>query len=301
VSERIGNARYEFFGRFLGGQPEPRPRWKRGVSTVNVFLADAIGRLYVEGTSARTSRPRVQRIAEQVLRAYRDAVSGLDWPTSRAKVEAQSRIATVAVKVGAPDVWRDYGRLVIKADDLFGNALRTQKFENDRRMAQAGAPAAAGEWPLGPQTVNAFYNAAANEVLVPAALLQPPYFDADADEAVNFGAIGAVIAHEIGHALDVVGRRIPAGLTLEGANDATGLAVALDAYHRSLGGKTPATIDGLTGDQRFFLGWARIWREIVRPEYARQLAITNLYPGGAMRANGPLRQSAAFRAAFAIR
>jgi len=300
VTEALGNARFEFFGRFLGGQQEPRPRWKRGVSTVNVALGDIVGRLYVAEHFPATAKGRIQRIANQVIQAYRDLVSSLEWSSSAGRVEAQSAIARVAARVGAPDVWRDYRGLTIVADDLFGNTLRAQTFENDRRMAQGGTLAGAGEWPLPPQTVNAFYNPATGELILPAAMLQPPYFDADADDAINYGAIGAVAGHETGHALDGIARRIPAGFTVERFNDLIGLVAARRAYERSRDGRPALVIDGLTGDQRFFLGWARIWREKVRPEYADQLSRSSPYPSGALRANGPVAHLDAFYTAFNV-
>jgi putative endopeptidase len=301
VTDALGDARFEFFGRFLAGQQAPRPRWKRGVSTVNVFLGDTVGRLYVDAHFPRGSKGRVERIANQVIQVYREVVSSFDWPTGSAKVAAQSAVARVAARVGYPDVWRDYRGLAIAADDLFGNVMRAQKFDNDRRMAQGGRAAAGGEWPLSPQTVNAFYNPGTGEVILPAAILQPPYFDADADDAVNYGAIGAVVGHELGHALDDVGRRIPAGFTVESFNDLVGLVVARRAWERSLDGKAAPVLDGLTADQRFFLGWARIWREKVQPEFARQLAVSGPYPTGDARANRAVSHLDAFYAAFDVK
>jgi predicted metalloendopeptidase len=300
VSMAVGNPRYEFFGRFLAGQQAPRPRWKRAVAVVNAALGDAVGRLYVEEHFPRSARSRVERIANQVVRAYRDAVSGLDWPTTNAKAEAQSAIARVATRVGFPDVWRDYRGLAIDRDDLLGNILRIHKFEAERRLAQGGRPAAAGQWPLSPQTANAFYSPASHEVVLPAAILKPPYFDPTADEAVNYGAIGAVIGHEIGHALDDSTLRIPAGFSVEAFNDVTGLTVAFRAYRASLNGQSGPVLDGLSGDQRFLLGWARIWREKVRPEYARQLALSGAYPSGARRVNGAVGHLDAFYEAFRV-
>lgn len=301
VTETVGNARYEFWGKFLSGQEEPRPRWKRGVSTVNVFLGDIVGRRWVQEHLRAAARTRVQKIANQVLLAYRDVVASLGWTSRSAESEAQSAITAVVARVGAPTSWRDYHGLSISADDEFGNFMRVQAFENARRMTQGGSPAAAGEWPLSPQTVNAFYNAASGELILPAAILQPPYFDLDADDAVNYGAIGAVTGHEIGHALDALGRRIPAGFTVESFNDLIGLIVARRAYERSLAGRAAPTIDGLTGDQRFFLGWARIWREKVRPEFARQLSRTTPYPPGPIRTDATVAHLDAFYTAFNVR
>ena len=157
-----------------------------------------------------------------------------------------------------------------------------------------------GQWPLAPQTANAFYSPASHEVVLPAAILRPPYFDAAADDAVNYGAIGAVIGHEIGHALDDSRLRIPAGFSVEGFNDVTGLTVAFRAYRASLSGQPGPVIDGLSGDQRFVLGWARIWRDKVRPEYARQLALSSTYPSGARRVNGAVGHLGAFYEAFQV-
>ena len=300
VTEALGQARFEFFGRFLAGQQEPRPRWKRGVSTVNVSLGDTVGRLYVDEHFSSATKTRVQRIANQVIQAYREVVSSLDWPSRAAEVDAQSAVARVVARVGSPAAWRDYRGLTMAADDLFGNTLRTQTFENNRRMAQGGSLAAAGEWPLPPQTVNALYNPASGDLILPAAILQPPYFDPDADDAVNYGAIGAVAGHEIGHALDAIARRIPDRFTPESFNDLIGLIVARRAYERSLAGRAAPAIDGLTGDQRFFLGWARIWREKVRPEYARHLARSTPYPPGPIRTNNAAAQIDAFYTAFGV-
>lgn len=299
VSEDIALARFDFFGRFLTGQEAPRPRWKRGVGLVNTVLPDAIGRLYVERHLSRSTRARVERIATDVLRAYRDAVDAFNWPQSFWKLDAQNRLGRLSVRVGAPSEWREYPGLVVRADDLFGNHLRAQKYDNDRRMQQGGRLAGGGEWPLGAQTTIAFYHPNANEVIIPAGILQPPYFDASADDAVNYGAIGAVIGHEAGHSLDQSGRQMPRGMSSESWNDVVGLAVAWEAFKRS---RATVGVEVSSNDERrFFEAWARIWRELVRPEFARRLTVlSGQYPPGDARANSAVIHLDAFYRAFDV-
>ena len=233
-------------------------------------------------------------------------------------------------------------RAHIRPDDLVGNIARAQKFDNDYRMARIERPANRGEWLMPPQTVNAYYAPGTNEIVFPAAMLQPPYFNAAADDAVNYGGIGAVIGHEIGHALDDRGRHIdgtalratggghrtrrrtvdgsrssssssapsvpsPAfavngALTLgENSGDLAGLAIAYRAYQLSRGGKPAPVIDGLSGDQRFFMGWAQIWRAKERDEYLRQMSLQSAYAPARFRANGPVSHLPAFYEAFGLK
>lgn len=299
VSEDIALARFDFFGKFLTGQVAPRPRWKRGVGLVNTVLPDTIGRLYVERHLSRQTKARVERIAGDVMRAYRDALDAFVWPQNYWRLDAQNRLGRLSVRVGAPSEWRDYPGLVMKPDDLFGNNLRAQKYENDRRMQLGGRLAGGGEWPLGAQTTIAFYHPAANEVIIPAGILQPPYFDPAADDAVNYGAIGAVIGHEAGHSLDSSGRQMPRGLSVESWNDVVGLAVAWEAFKRS---RATAGLEVSSNDERRFVeAWARIWREHVRPEFARRLAVLpGQYPPGDARANGAAVHLDAFYRAFDV-
>ncbi len=342
ANQALNDARFDFFGTYLTGQTRPIVRWKRAVGLVNRMLGDTVGKRYAAKHFPRASRARVERIVEHVVRAYRQAIAEAGWMSGRARGEAQAKLQLLTTRVGYPDVWRDYRGLEIRPDDLFGNLVRAQAFDNARRMARLARPEERGEWTVtGPQSVNAYYVPAQNEIMLPAAILQPPYFDADADEAVNFGAIGAVIGHEIMHGLDGTGRyydgagiardwwraqderefiaranvlledigryppidgqRVNGTLAIaESLGDLGGLSVAYRAYQLSLGGKVAPVIDGLTGDQRFFLGWARIWRTKERPEYRRQLLLFSRYAPADYRANGTVGHLDAFYRAFDV-
>ena len=209
ISQGFADARFEFFGRVLTGQQLPRERWKRGVSLVNGFLGDAAGRLYVEKHFSDSSRERVRRMVRHIVAAFRDAVDEAEWMTPEARGEARRKLENIRARVGYPDRWREYTGLRITADDLLGNVERGQQFENRFRMNRLRRPSR-GFWTVTPQTVNAFYLPALNEITLPAAILQPPLFDPDAEDAVNYGAIGALIGHEIGHAFDLRGRQFNA-------------------------------------------------------------------------------------------
>jgi predicted metalloendopeptidase len=300
VTESIADARFQFFGKYLTGQPAPRARWKRGVGMVNTVLPDLVGRPYVERRLPRESRDRVERIARQVLSVYREAVSRFDWPVNHLKLAAETRVGRLDVRIGAPASWRNYSGLTIKPDDLFGNFLRAQKYDNNRRMAQGGHLALPGQWPLGAQTVTSYYYAATNVVILPAGMLQPPYFDPAGDDATNYGAIGAAIGHEVGHALDGSSRRVPTGFNNESFNDAVGLAVAWEAFRRSRDTRDAQTAPNPEDQRRFFLAWARVWREMVRPPMASRLALTSQYPKGDARANGAVQHLEAFYRAFDV-
>ena len=330
VSNTLGDARFEFFGRILAGQVQPIPRWKRAISLINATLGDTLGREYVTRHFPRSSRDRVRRIVEHIVRAYGDAIDQASWLSPAARGRARQKIAALTTYVGYPEVWRNYRGLEIRAGDLAGNIARAQQFDNVRRMAATSRTG--GDWPAPPQTVNAYYVPFRNEVIIPAAMLQPPYFDAAADDAMNYGAIGAVIGHEIGHALTQEGWSAadrqaylaPAQILLDQLNDyrfrdapdlrlngmmvlaetlgdLSGLSVAWRAWQRSLGGTASPVIDGLTGDQRFFLAWARIWRSRERPEYARQIVLTSRHAPAPHRANAIPGHLEAFYRAFGLR
>jgi len=341
LSSDFANARFEFFGRLLTGQEEPIDRWKRGVSLVNGYLGDALGRLYVDRHFPASSKARVDKIVGNVLSAYRRAVLRLDWMVASTKDEALLKLETLDTKIGFPARWRSFRGLEIRRDDLLGNIERAKQFETTFRTRSLSRPAARGGWLMTPQTVNAYYSPLRHDIVFPAAILQPPYFDPDADDAVNYGAIGAIIGHEIGHALDDRGRqfdahgqlrdwwspeddaeyqrrtqvlveqfnaysplegaRVNGSLTLgENFGDLGGLQIAYRAWKLSLGNRPAEVIDGYTGDQRFFIGWAQIWRTKEREEYLRQFLLSNAHAPSRFRANGPVSNMPEFYAAFDV-
>lgn len=321
LSSPFASARFDFFGRTLSGQSEPITQWKRGVSLVSGYLGDALGRLYVERHFPPAAKARVERLVAHMVDATREAIAEAAWMAPAARADALETLRGVVTKVGYPDRWRSYRGLVIKADDLVGNIERAQLFENARRLWRVREAPARGEWLLPPQTVNAYYNPGLNEIVVPAAMLQPPLFRMEADDAVNYGGIGAVIGHELGHGFDAAfrlrgaplvdhfnrfsplpGMRVNGDLTLgENIGDLGGLALAHRAYRMSQQGRAPAVVDGFTGDQRFFLGWAQVWRSVLREEYLRQWLTWIPHAPPQYRANGPVSHLDAFYAAFDVR
>lgn len=207
VTTALSGARFEFFGRILTGQQAPRARWKQAVALVSIHLGDALGRLYVEKHFPSRSRTRVQKLVGNILEAYRQAVTQSDWMTPRARQVALRKLAALRTRVGYPDRWRDYTGLSIRRDDLIGNVLRAQEFDNSYRLQRATNATEPDQWLITPQTVNASYLPWRNEMILPAAILQPPFFDPAAEDAVNYGGIGAVVGHEIQHAFDQRGRQ----------------------------------------------------------------------------------------------
>jgi putative endopeptidase len=208
VAPALSDARFEFFGRVLSGQELPRTHWKRGVSLVNGFLGDAAGRLYVEQHFPASSKARVEKLVATLVAAFRQAIADAAWLSEHGKESALAKLSKLSTKVGYPDRWRDYQGLVIRPDDLFGNVQRARLFDGEYRLRRLSRPDAHREWLMTPQTVNAYFNPVLNEIVVPAAMLQPPLFNADADDAANYGAIGAIVGHEIGHGFDDRGRRL---------------------------------------------------------------------------------------------
>ena len=341
LSKPFDDARFDFFGSVLTGQELPRVRWKRGVSMVNAYLGDALGKLYVEKRFTPAARGRVQKLLANVLDAYREAIRESDWMSPQAKREAHEKLSALSTGVGYPARWRNYNTFVVKPDDLLGNWQRALRFDSEYRLGNV-AGTAGGEWVLPPQTVNAYYSPAANEMVLPAAVLQPPLFDVDADDAVNYGAAGALVGHEIGHAFDDRGRRFDGAGTVrdwwtavdeqrfsertthlvqqmnayeplpglhvngtlaaaESLGDLGGLAIAFRAYKLSLKGRRPPTIDGLTGEQRFFMGWAQIWRAKERDEYVRSTLQSSAYLPAAFRANAAAANVDGFYEAFVVK
>jgi predicted metalloendopeptidase len=336
VGNAFGDARFEFFGRFLTGQQAPRPRWKRGVGMVSGYLGDAVGRLYVERHFPDASKRRAEALVEGIRVAFREALSEAAWLEPATRRAGLDKLERLRFRVGYPEEWRRYNGLKVRPDDLLGNIMRAQQFEHRLQMQRANGRQDPRHWPVTAQSVNAFYNPSANEIVLPAALLQPPFFDPSGDEAANYGAVGGIVGHELAHAFDLRGRRFDArgaerdwwrapdeqafvsrvaGLVgqfnaymehgvpvdgrltiLENAADLAGLTLAHRAYRASPGGP-----DGAAGEQRFFMAWARVWRAKMRPEYARQALRTQPHAPARFRVNGPVSHMPAFYEAFGVR
>lgn len=342
LSAPFVDARFEFFGKVLNGQQAQRPRWKRGVQVVNGSMGEALGQLYVERHFPPNAKGRMEAMIANLIEAYRQSITTLEWMTEPTRKEALGKLSKFKAKIGYPNEWRDYGALTISADDLLGNMERSAKLEHDYQIAKLGKPVNHEEWLMSPQTVNAYYNPVKNEIVFPAAILQAPFFDFGADDAVNYGAIGAVIGHEIGHGFDDQGRRFdgtgalrdwwtPADetefqkrakvlidqfsalsplpgvkvngeLTLgENIGDLGGLSIAYKAWKLSLGGKPAPTLDGFTGEQRFFMGWAQAWRTKARDQYLRNQVMADPHAPAEFRANVPLSNIQEFYDAFNVK
>ena len=341
LSKPFVDASYQFHGKELAGQPEQKPRWKRGVALLDGMLGESVGRVYVARYFPPQSKAKMDALVSDIQTALRARIQTLDWMGDATKMRALEKLSKFTVKIGYPARWRDYAKLVVKRDDLYGNIERAGAFEWRREVARLNGPVDKGEWGMTPQTVNAYYNYANNEIVFPAAILAAPFFDPDADPAINYGGIGGVIGHETSHGFDdqgrksdgdgvlrdwwaaedaakfktqadrlgaqysafepVAGAHIIGALTMgENIGDMGGLSLALDAYHASLHGKPAPVIDGLTGDQRVFLGWAQVWREKIREETLRQRLVTDPHSPAVARVNGTIRNVAGWYAAFGI-
>lgn len=342
LSRRFYDNYFDFRGRALSGQPAQRPRWKRGVNLVNGQIGEAVGKLYVAAYFPPSSKAKMEALVEDLRRALSARINRLTWMSPQTKARAQAKLAALRVKIGYPVKWRDYSSYRIDEHDLYGNVARGITFDWDYRVARLNQPVDRDEWEMTPQTVNAYYMPTANEVVFPAAILQPPFFDPDADPAVNYGAIGAVIGHEITHGFDDQGRKfdltgaltdwwLPAdaadfesrtarlgaqyaafepfpGMHVDGDNtmgenvaDLGGLLMAYDAYHLSLGGQTAPVVDGLTGDQRFFLGFAQVWRTKSRDDFIKRQLVSDPHSPEEFRILGTIRNVDAWYDAFGVR
>lgn len=335
---------FDFYGRTLSGTEAIRDRWKRGVGLVESLMGDAVGKLYVDRHFPPSHKARMDELVANLREAYRVSITNLEWMTPETRQRALAKLDKFTPKIGYPARWRDYSNLVIDAGDLYGNYLRGQAVEHDRELAKLGSEVDRDEWFMTPQTVNAYYNPGMKEIVFPAAILQPPFFDAEADDAANYGGIGAVIGHEIGHGFDDQGakydgdgnlvdwwtdtdraefglrtkalieqyeaftpRALDAGHHVNGAftvgeniGDLGGLSIALLAYELSLGGKEAPVIDGLTGVQRVYFGWAQVWRTKSRDaEAIRRLAVDPHSPPE-FRCNGVIRNIDSFYEAFDV-
>ena len=344
LTDDLVAADFDFYGRRLTGTERIRERWKRAVSLVESLVGDAVGKLYVQRYFPPDAKARIDALVDNLQAAYRLSIGELDWMTPQTRERALTKLEKFTAKVGYPAKWRDYSKLVIDRGDLYGNYQRGYAVNHDRELAKLGGPVDRDEWFMTPQTVNAYYNPGMNEIVVPAAILQPPFFDAEADDAANYGGIGAVIGHEIGHGFDDQGAKYdgdgnlvdwwtdddrtefgartkalieqyeeysPRGLDSshhvngaftvgENIGDLGGLSIALLAYQLSLNGQPAPVINGLTGVQRVFYGWAQVWRTKSREaEAIRRLAVDPHSPPE-FRCNGVIRNVDAFYDAFDV-
>ncbi len=342
LSKAFVDERFAFVGTVLRDIPQNRPRWKRGVALLDGSMGEALGRLYVEKYFPPQNKARMEALVRNLLEAYGRDIDTLDWMSAETKKGAKAKLAKLVTKIGYPNKWRDYSALRIARDDLWGNVARATLFEYQRDIDKLGKPIDRSEWLMTPQTVNAYYNPVMNEIVFPAAILQPPFFNQEADDAVNYGAIGAVIGHEISHAFDDQGSQYDADgnlrdwftpadhekfavktkalvaqysayevepgyhvngeLTLgENIADNSGLAIAYKAYQLSLHGQAAPTIDGFSGEERFYLGWAQVWRGKVREAEAIQRVKTDPHSPPWVRGTATLENQPGFYAAFGVK
>jgi len=342
LSAPFADSQFEFNGKVIGGRQVQPPRWKRGVTEVEQALGEPVGRLYVEQHFKPEAKARMDALIKNLLAAFKVGIDELEWMSTATKREAQAKLAKYRLKIAYPDQWRDYSALEIRPGDHVGNLIRFREFQSADSWSRLGKPVERWRWGFTPQTVNASYSATNNEITFPAGILQPPFFGLDADDAINYGAIGSVIGHEISHGFDDQGRKsdgdgnlrdwwtaedaknfdgraaklgtqfesyspLP-GMTINGKltmgeniGDLSGIAVAYRAYKMSLNGKPAPVIGGFTGDQRFFLGYAQVWRTKARDEALRNQLLTDSHSPGVYRAFVPLTNIDAFYTAFNLK
>ena len=348
LSRAFVDQNFDFYSKTLRGQAEQRPRWQRVLDTISANMGEAVGQLYVAKTFSPEAKAKALEMVGNLQAALRDRLQTLDWMGEETRAQALAKFATFTPKIGYPDRWQDYSALRIGRSHYYDNVRAAQAFENARQMAQAGKPMDRSEWGMPPQQVNAYYNPQNNEIAFPAAILQPPYFDPDADDALNYGAIGGVIGHELLHGYDDQGSKFDAdgnyrmwwtdedrarfeeraarlvdqagqyvalrnfqngdstedlkvngALTLgENIADLGGLAIAYEALQKAQQRNPQPPIDGLTADQRFFLGWAQGWRRNYRDEELKLRLTTDVHAPSKFRTNGPLSNMASFQQAF---
>ena len=337
----LDDENFNFFSKQLSGLKEQRPQWKRGVGVVNANLGEVIGKLYVARHFIPEAKSRMSNLVENLRNAYGASIDDLEWMSAETKKAAHVKLAAFTPKIGYPDRWEDYSALSIKSDDLIGNLMNARQVASQKEIAKLGGAIRKWEWGMTPQTVNAYYNPTVNEIVFPAAILQAPFFNMKADDAVNYGGIGAVIGHEMGHGFDDQGSKYDAKgnlrnwwteqdlaqfkertdalvaqyanyqvfddlfvngeLTLgENIGDLSGVTIAYKAYKASLNGKTAPIIDGLTGDQRFFIGYAQIWRSKIVEKSMRNRVATDSHSPGEFRALGSLSNMNEFYEAFDV-
>ncbi|MEZ5088163.1 MAG: M13-type metalloendopeptidase, partial [Tessaracoccus sp.] len=324
-----------------GGVEEQRPRWKRGIAFVEGVMGEAIGKIYVERHFQPEAKIAMDILVANLLKAYENSIQKLSWMSEATRAEALDKLSKFRPKIGYPEQWRSFDDLTVTPGDLVASVLASNSFDADYSLSKVGGPVDPNEWLMYPQTVNAYYHPLRNEIVFPAAILQPPFFNPDADDAVNYGGIGSVIGHEIGHGFDdkgstcdgdgrlrdwwteedreafeeltaglvkqfevlspegTDGQKVNGELTLgENIGDLGGLSIAYEAWLLAGGDPDGEPIDGLTPAQRFFYGWAQVWRTKRRPENAKMLLAVDPHSPAEFRCNQIVRNLDAFHAAF---
>jgi putative endopeptidase len=326
LPQAFDKEQFAFYGTTLSGTPEQEARWKRGVNFTVGALGDDVSKLYVAKYFPPETKAAADELVKNVIAAMDRRIDKLEWMSPDTKVKAHAKLAAFTPKIGYPSQWRDMSGLQIDHGDLIGNAMRSAKFEHEYNIGKLGGPIRRWEWGMTPMTINAYANFGMVEIVFPAAILQPPFFDPNADPAVNYGGIGAVIGHELSHHFDdqgakydskgqlidwwtpgdtkaftarldkleqqynayepLPGMHVQGKLTMgENVADLAGLTVAHDAYIASLNGKDPPVIDGISADERFYLGWAQVWRRNYREANLRQRLLTDPHSPSEQRAN----------------
>jgi len=342
LNDALVQRHFDFYGRTLSGTPALKPRWKRGLDETENAMGDLLGKAYVARHFPPEAKSRMDELVANLRKAFGTSIDELQWMGPETRREAHAKLAAFTVKIGYPEKWKEYPGLEVRADDLVGNVQRVREVNVKRELAKLGKPVDRTEWYMTPQTVNAYYSPLGNEIVFPAAILQPPFFDMNADDAVNYGGIGAVIGHEISHGFDDQGRKfdgkgmlrdwwteedntrfqshagklvdqyaafsplpgmnVNGQLTLgENIGDLSGLSVAYKAYRLALGGQPAPVIDGFTGDQRFFIGWAQVWARKYREDELRKRLLTDPHSPSEYRTNGIVRNMPQFQQAFDVK
>ncbi|RUO37499.1 peptidase M13 [Aliidiomarina shirensis] len=341
LHKEVADIQFDFYSTTLSGTPEQQERWKRGVQATNGALGEVLGQEYVARHFPPAAKERMGELIDNLLEAMEESIEDLEWMTADTKEKALDKLNNFTPKIGYPDEWKDYSALEVAADDLIGNTIRVAQFGYDENIADLGQPVDRTRWGMTPQTVNAYYSPTANEIVFPAGILQPPFFDMNAEDAVNYGGIGAVIGHEIGHGFDDQGSRYDGGGNLanwwteqdreqfdqkadvlvdqysqfeplpgmnvdgrvslgENIGDHVGLLSAYRAYQKSLDGEPSPVMDGFTGEQRFFISWAQIWKIKFREDAMRAQLARGPHSPGKYRALGAPRNIPGFYEAFDV-
>ncbi|MBT0586610.1 M13 family metallopeptidase [Alteromonas oceanisediminis] len=341
LTTELDEANFNFYNKTLYGVQEQQPMWRRATRVLDNTLGEVIGKVYVKRHFPPAAKARMTELVDNLLLAYEQSIKELDWMTEETRVQALDKLSKFTVKIGYPDKWKDYSALSVDAKDLFGNIKAAADVQHAEQVEKQGKPVDKTEWGMTPQTVNAYYNPPANEIVFPAAILQPPFFDLNAEDAVNYGGIGAVIGHEIGHGFDDSGSAfdgdgvmrnwwtdadleefksrtsqlveqynafealpdvyVNGEFTLgENIGDLGGISIGLQAYKLSLNGEPAPVLDGFTGVQRVFIGYAQVWAGKYRDEALRSQIDTDPHSPGKFRTNGAVRNVPEWYSAFDV-